>query len=133
MKRLIYVTILICLVGGLYGGFFKNLDSVENPNGRPGTLTCKFDMIKFYYDDFENFSHTEQGDSNTDEDTMLTFILPIADFLTISTRLNLNTMPGFRNTMFYKNSYPKYDVFLTNDIYHISFELHLPLYGIWEK
>jgi hypothetical protein len=122
----------MCLIGGLNAGFSKKFNSAKNPNGRPGTLTCKFDMIKFYYDDIENFSHTEQGDSNTEEDTMLTFILPVADFLTLSTRFNLNTMPGFRSAVFYKNSYPEYDMFLTNDIYHFSLEIHLPIYGLWE-
>ena len=87
--------------------------------------------IKFYYDDIENFSHTEQGDSNTDEDTMLTFILPVANFLTLSTQFNLNTMPGFRSAIFYKNAYQGYDMFLTNDIYKFSLEIHLPIYGLW--
>tara|TARA_B100002052_G_scaffold276708_1_gene281595 strand:- start:186 stop:560 length:375 start_codon:yes stop_codon:yes gene_type:complete len=124
MSRLFYTTFLIIFVAQLNGGFFKNLNSVDNPNGKPGLLTISYNM----------------GTLSPEA------VLPIANFLTISFDYSLARGDWlyllkswgvkaryFEETESLLIDYDELEgVRYWEEVFNTKISCHIPLYKLWE-
>ena len=126
MKRLILVISIIALTPGiLEANFYKKLNSVENPNGKPWTLTIFIPLSC-------NSSDYCYGDAE--------LTLPITNFLTFRTKANsyldwtsfdMGYLPYSQSSSL--GSYVFVYDYELNTSTNIGIDVHIPLYKLWEK
>jgi hypothetical protein len=109
----------------------------QNPNGRPFSLNVKLDY--FNHEKKQVYDYDGPNDDNwfstrDREQFIVTFTLPVSEYLTLSTRLNNGI-----NGSFYAAGVGEpagnnlFDMYSLQEKSYFSAELHLPLYKLWEK
>ena len=110
MKKLI---LLLAISTVLFGGIFKEINDVKNPNGKPFTL---------------NISAQYEFDVNA----RVNANMPITSWFTIKGGFFLDRYKG---TTYWSSSDYTYSRSYngTYDVFYLGGELHLPIYKLWEK
>ena len=149
MKKITTI-LMVLIISNVYAGFFEG---VQNPHGRPGLLSIKYSDLSLKTSHGHGaIEFTSFDEEYANEPFYLEFHLPVTNYLTFNWEISPITSTfgtkekyrhlveniyedddsSYASSVIVGHSHEGEEIVFVN-LHKVSFELHIPLYKIWEK